>query len=281
MKKILVPFDFTLPSENALDFATQLAERQGSSEIVLFHVIEHPSESRLKIMGATNFDPLENIFMTKLIQQSKLKLKKVINNVMSKVTVNFKILIGNPYVSLAGEVANQDVNLVIMGTPGLDDLENLFLSSNAEKVVRSAQCPVITIKNKIHIEKIKSIVFASNFENVNPRFIERVSFVQNLMQAQLRIVKINTPANFTNTPYDIKQMSEFVESNIISNYTIDIHNFNNEEDGIVDFANFIEADMIMLGTHQRKGMSHFFNRSVAEDVANNSKCPVITVQLDE
>ena len=281
MKKILVPFDFTLPSENALDFATQLAERQGSSEIVLFHVIEHPSESRLKIMGATNFDPLENIFMTKLIQQSKLKLKKVINNVMSKVTVNFKILIGNPYVSLAGEVANQDVNLVIMGTPGLDDLENLFLSSNAEKVVRSAQCPVITIKNKIHIEKIKNIVFASNFENVNPRFVERVSFVQNLMQAQLRIVKINTPANFTNTPYDIKQMSEFVESNIISNYTIDIHNFNNEEDGIVDFANFIEADMIMLGTHQRKGMSHFFNRSVAEDVANNSKCPVITVQLDE
>ena len=281
MKKILVPFDFTLPSENALDFATQLAERQGSSEIVLFHVIEHPSESRLKIMGATNFDPLENIFMTKLIQQSKLKLKKVINNVMSKVTVNFKILIGNPYVSLAGEVANQDVNLVIMGTPGLDDLENLFLSSNAEKVVRSAQCPVITIKNKIHIEKIKNIVFASNFENVNPRFIERVSFVQNLMQAQLRIVKINTPANFTNTPYDIKQMSEFVESNIISNYTIDIHNFNNEEDGIVDFANFIEADMIMWGTHQRKGMSHFFNRSVAEDVANNSKCPVITVQLDE
>ena len=89
--------------------------------------------------------------MTKLIQQSKLNLKKVINNVMSKVTINFKILIGNPYVSLAGEVANQDVNLVIMGTSSLDDLENLFLSSNAEKVVRSAQCPVITIKNKIHI----------------------------------------------------------------------------------------------------------------------------------
>ncbi len=200
---------------------------------------------------------------------------------MSKVTVTFKILIGNPYVSLATEVASQDVNLVIMGTSSMDDLENLFLSSNAEKVVRNAQCPVITIKNKIHIEKIKNIVFASNFEEVNPRLVERVSFVQDLMQAKLRIVKINTPASFTNTRHDIKQMSEFVESNIISNYTIDIHNFNNEEDGIVDFADFIEADMIMLGTHQRKGMSHFFNRSVAEDVANNSKCPVITVQLDE
>ena len=281
MKKILVPFDFTLPSENALDFATQLAERHVSSEIVLFHVIEHPSEGRLKTMGATKMDPLQNIFMTKLIQQTELKLKAVITNVMSKVTVTFKILIGNPYVSLATEVASQDVNLVIMGTSSLDDLENLFLSSNAEKVVRNAQCPVITIKNKIHIEKIKNIVFASNFEEVNPRLVERVSFVQDLMQAKLRIVKINTPASFTNTRHDIKQMSEFVESNIISNYTIDIHNFNNEEDGIVDFADFIEADMIMLGTHQRKGMSHFFNRSVAEDVANNSKCPVITVQLDE
>ena len=281
MKKILVPFDFTLPSDNALDFATQLAERHTSSEIVLFHVIEHPSESRLKIMGASSIDPLENLYMNKLIQQTELKLRAVITNVMSKVTVSFKIMIGNPYVSLATEVANQDVNLVIMGTSSLDDSENLFLSSNAEKVVRNAQCPVITIKNKIHIEKIKNIVFASNFEEINPRLVERVSFMQNLMQAKLRIVKINTPASFTNTRYDIKQMSAFVETNIISNYTIDIHNFNNEEDGIVDFADFIEADMIMLGTHQRKGMSHFFNRSVAEDVANNSKCPVITVQLDE
>ena len=281
MKKILVPFDFTFPSENALDFATQLADRHSSSEIVLFHVIEHPSESRLKTMGATNMDPLKNIFMTKIIEQTELKLKTVITNIMSKVSVKFKISIGNPYVSLATEVASQDVNLVIMGTSDLDDIENLFLSSNAEKVVRNAQCPVITIKNKTRIEKIKNIVFASNFEKVKPRLVERVNFVQNLFKAKLRIVKINTPANFTNTRDDIKKMSEFVESNIISNCTIDIHNFNNEEDGIIDYANFMEADMIMLGTNQRKGMSHFFNRSVAEDVANNSKCPVITVQLDE
>ena len=124
--------------------------------------------------------------MNKLIQQTELKLRAVITNVMSKVTVSFKIIIGNPYVSLATEVANQDVNLVIMGTSSLDDSENLFLSSNAEKVVRNAQCPVITIKNKIHIEKIKNIVFASNFEEVNPRLVERVSFVQDLMQAKLR-----------------------------------------------------------------------------------------------
>ena len=94
MKKILVPFDFTFPSENALDFATQLADRHSSSEIVLFHVIEHPSESRLKTMGATNMDPLKNIFMTKIIQQTELKLKTVITNIMSKVSVKFKILIG-------------------------------------------------------------------------------------------------------------------------------------------------------------------------------------------
>ena len=51
MKKILVPFDFTAPSENALDLATQISERDGSAEIVLFHVIEHPSCLLRRNMG--------------------------------------------------------------------------------------------------------------------------------------------------------------------------------------------------------------------------------------
>ena len=160
MKKILVPFDFTAPSENALDLATQISERDGSAEIVLFHVIEHPSEGRLKTIGGSSSDPLANLYIAKMIEQTDLKLRKVITNVLSKVTVNSKIIVGNPYLSLANEVSHQDVNLVVMGTAGMEDLENLFLSSNAEKVVRNAQCPVITIKDKIDIKKIKNIVFA-------------------------------------------------------------------------------------------------------------------------
>ena len=280
MKKILVPFDFTAPSENALDLATQISERDGSAEIVLFHVIEHPSEGRLKTIGGSSSDPLANLYIAKMIEQTDLKLRKVITNVLSKVTVNSKIIVGNPYLSLANEVSHQDVNLVVMGTAGIEDLENLFLSSNAEKVVRNAQCPVITIKDKIDIKKIKNIVFASNFDEVRTGLVDYVKKIQEFYGAQLKIVKINTPANFTDTRNDMAQMKEFVRVNILDNYTLDIHNFNNEEDGIVDFAEYVGADVIMLGTHQRKGISHFFNRSVAEDVVNSSKCPVITVQLD-
>ena len=61
------------------------------------------------------------------------------------------------------------------------------------------------------------VLLQGRIEKVNPRLVERVNFMQNLFQAQLRIIKINTPANFNNTRDDIKKMSKFVESNIISN----------------------------------------------------------------
>jgi K+-sensing histidine kinase KdpD len=102
-----------------------------------------------------------------------------------------------------------------------------------------------------------------------------------MLGARLRIVKINTPANFTSTRHDMMQMEAFVKNNSIKNYTIDIFNYSNEENGIVYFADYIKADMIALGTNQRSGLTHYFNGSIAEDVVNHAKRPVWTFQLED
>jgi len=102
-----------------------------------------------------------------------------------------------------------------------------------------------------------------------------------LVTARSKIVKINTPASFTTTRHDMKQMREFVEKYSIENYTIDIYNYKNEEDGIICYAEDVEADMIALGTHQRKGIGHFLAGSIAEDVVNHAKVPVWTAHIKD
>jgi len=282
MKRILVPFDFSDVSTFALDFAVQIARKIPFTEVTLLNVLEHPSESRLKLMGANDIDPMENVYFNKLIQRVKEKLDDMVSKKeYSDVNLKHKIQMGNPYLTLSAEVASHEVELVVMGTHGADGFEELFVGSNTEKVVRTAKCPVISIKQPADVNQIQDIVFASDFTNIKAPFVAKVKELQKLMDAKLRIVKINTPANFTTTRQDIDQMKTFVKKFNIQNYTTEVYNYHNEEDGIILFAEDAIAQMIALGTTQRSGINHFISGSIAEDVVNHSTKPVWTMYFEE
>lgn len=281
MKRILVPYDFSTVADNALDFACQIAQKTSADEVMMLNVVEHPSESRLKFMGVTQMDPAENIYFTKLVQVVTTKLEEKISNILYPgVNVTHKIQIGTPYNTLEKEVAEEDVEMVVMGSQGAEGVQEFFVGSNAEKVVRTANCPVITIKNKVDIHAIKDLVFASNFHELSDQFVEKLIDFREILDADLKLVKINTPASFTTTRHDRKQMEDFVQKYDIDNFTIDIYNHTNEEEGIVYFAEDMEVDAIAMGTNQRKGFAHFLTGSIAEDVVNHAERPVWTLHLD-
>ncbi len=281
MNRILVPYDFTEVADHAVDFAGQIAKKSSANDVLLLNVVDHPSESALKYMGATEMDPMEHVYFTKLVQLVKDKLETKISELSHEgVTFKYKIQLGNPYNTLASEVSEEDVDLVVMGTSGSEGLDELFVGSNAERVVRTANCPVVTLKGPAKADDIHDIVFASNFHELKSDFIEKIKDLQSMFGGQLRIVKINTPANFTTNRHDLNQMNDFVKKFDIKNCTVDIYNYTNEEDGIVYYAEDINADMIALGTNQRTGFNHFLTGSIAEDVVNHSKRPVWTMNLD-
>ena len=280
MNKLLVPFDFSEASKNALSFALQLATKDAPCDITLFHVIEHPTASAFKTMGVNDYDPMEVMYMKKLIEQVEAKMAKTIEDSNTRlVKVESKIKLGNPDNEIMQEVDNEDIDLIIMGTSGSEGLDEFFVGSNAEKVVRYANCPVITMHKAANLETIKEIVFASDFENVSEDFVRRLMSVSSLLEARLRIVIINTPANFTSSRLDNKLMDKFAKAHQIPEHTTEIYNYSNEEDGIVAYAEDIGAHMIALGTNQKKGVGHFLKGSIAEDVVNHAEVPVWTFHL--
>jgi len=281
MNKILVPFDFSEVSTNALNFAAEIAEHSNSCKIVILNVVEHPTPASFKTMGVSDYDPLENIYMKKLLETVKGKLNDLENSgPLSKIETEHKIKIGNPYHEIGTEIGKEQSDLVVMGTSGSSGIDEYFVGSNAERVVRMASCPVITMQEPASVAEIEDIVFASNFHNVKPNFVDHILKLQAVFDAELKIVKINTPANFTTTRHDREVMDDFVKRFEIKNYSTDIYNYSNEEDGIVAYAEDIDADMIAMGTHQRTGLGHFLSGSIAEDVVNHAKRPVWTFDLD-
>ncbi len=74
-------------------------------------------------------------------------------------------------------------------------------------------------------------------------------------------------------------MEDFVANYEIDDYTLNVYNDFSIAKGIVNFANFINADLIGMGTHGRKGISHFFNGSRGEEVVNHAALPVVTFKI--
>lgn len=278
MKNILVPHDFSDVSNKALDFAADLSRKTKGCSVTLINVIEHPTPDTIKTMGMASYNPMEVVYIKQMIITVEEKMKAIMADLkFEDIDLSYKIVLGQPFKEIAAEISTSNTELVVMGTGGADDFS---VGSNAERMVRFSKCPVITIADTANVEAIQDIVFASNFHEMPVSFVNHVKSLQKVFDAKLKIVKINTPSSFTTTRHDMKQMQDFVDSAMITNYELEIYNHSNEEDGIIAYAEDIGADMIAIGTNQRRGLGRFINGSIAEDVVNQAKVPVWTFGLD-
>ena len=281
MKKILVPYDFSPVALHALNFAADLARKSSDCTVTVINVIEQPTPETIKTMGISDYDPMQLIYIKKLIERVKEKMEALMSETKYKdISLRYKIVLGQPFKEISNEISTEGVELVIMGTSGASGAKEFLVGSNAERMVRYSKCPVITLSEAASVSDIQDIVFASNFHDVPPSFVSHVKKLQEAFDAELKIVMINTPSTFTTSRQDKKLAEDFVAKYDIKNYSFDTYNSLNEEDGIVEFAEDIDADMIAIGTKQRRGVGHFLAGSIAESVVNHSTLPVWTFGLD-
>ncbi|WP_057936572.1 universal stress protein [Algoriphagus resistens] len=279
MTKILVPYDFSEQAQNALDFSTALASGFGNFEISLLNVIEVPSTTGMGTMGGGEVIPeMENqVFFIELMDRRKEQFKEMEQRYAGKnYGFNTKIVLGNAFRSIASAISKEDPDLVVMGSKGTSGLEEVLIGSNTEKVVRTAHCPVVTVKSQADPTAIRKIVFASDFREDQDQLADQLKALQKLFDADLYLVIINTPGSFETTRESAVRIKRFANKYAIDHAVAEIYNSYSEEAGIVEFAEDIDADLIAMATHGRTGLAHLFTGSIAENVVNHAKRPVWT-----
>jgi nucleotide-binding universal stress UspA family protein len=142
IKTILVPCDFSQNSEAGVNFARELA-RKFNAKVLLAHV--SPSVSRLVIYGpgpAHLPSDLEDAVLAG-VEQGFAKTRSCFEESDRVSNVHLR---GEPHAELIRYANEEPVDLIVMSTRGHTGLKHLVLGSVAERVVRAAPCPVITIK---------------------------------------------------------------------------------------------------------------------------------------
>lgn len=278
MKKILVPTDFSKPAQIATDVAVDIAKK-AKSELILLHVIDEAVSGSFSVTGqvATGESFENSLFTMKLIERSKKLMAKAVEDLKGKgVNVKPVLRIGTPYHGMHTIITEKKVDLVVMGTSGKTKLDEMIIGSNTEKVVRLAHCPVLTVHKKPASSNFKDIVYASSMGKDEEVFSRIVKNAQAIYNSTIHLVRINTPGNFQRDVVVKKYMEEFAKKLQLKNYTINVFNDVSEEEGIIYFAESINADMIAMATHGRTGFAHVLAGSIAEDVVSHSKRPVLT-----
>ncbi|HEX8040096.1 MAG TPA: universal stress protein [Chryseosolibacter sp.] len=278
MKKILVPTDFSKPAQIALDVASDIAKK-ANAELILLHVVEEASGTSFNITGEVDVSSgwEDKVFTMKLIERSKKQMSKIFNDAKANgLKVTQEMRLGTAFHGMRDIIAEQKVDLVVMGTAGHSKLQEMIIGTNTEKVVRHAKCPVLTVHKKPVTTEFKNIVYATSMSKDEEVFSRIVRNTQQMYNATVHLVRINTPGNFQRDIVVKKYMEDFAKKLQLKNFTINIFNDLTEEEGIIYFADSLDADLVAMATHGRTGFAHVLAGSIAEDVVSHSKRPVLT-----
>jgi len=152
IKKILVPIDFSDYSKKALQYTVAFA-KQFNAEINLVYVIEplvYPADLS---MGQVVIPQAEIDLSSKSKQELEQLAKTEIGNLLK---YNIIVKNGKPFMEIIETATEIDSDLIIISTHGHTGVEHLLFGSTAEKVVRKAPCPVLTIREPIKGFRFKS-----------------------------------------------------------------------------------------------------------------------------
>jgi nucleotide-binding universal stress UspA family protein len=274
MKKILIPTDFSDHAEYALKVAAQIAKKN-NGEIILLHMLELPHEGS-DAVGSGHDIPEIMFFKNAAIKRLEdLMDEEYLEGLKVSEIVQFELA----FDGILNISKKNDVDLIVMGSHGASGFKEMFIGSNAEKVVRNSDIPVLIIKKEEEDFQVNDFVFASNFSDEIKKPFEKVVEFANKFDSTIHLVTINTPNNFQSTSAAQGNMNKFLSGFNVSKAKTHIYNETNVEKGILNFSDNINADLIGMCTHGRKGLSHFFNGSISEDLVNHSNRAVITFKI--
>lgn len=147
MKSILHPTDFSEPSKYALRYALALA-REFKAKLYILHVIE-------EVSSAMYFDMLQAPPLAQLMAGIEDQARKALDDLVPadmKDKVEFEYLIrkGVPFLEIVRCAEQEKVGMIVVGTHGRTGLKHAIFGSVAEKVVRKAPCPVLSVRHPDH-----------------------------------------------------------------------------------------------------------------------------------
>lgn len=281
LKKILVPTDFSAASRSALPFARTLAQIYGSSLLVA-HAI--PAEPHRQVV--TDTVPAEEAHPWQIARQQLAGFKQ--DPLLADLPATQLLEQGDLAEVIPAMIREHEADIIVLGTHGRTGVSKVFLGSGAEKIYRTASCPVLTVGPKARSKDwgLRRILCPVDLvENPEPALQYALSLAEE-NQSELIVLQAIPMVPWQHRPALAHQSRKHLES-LIPEQARDwcspqfLIRWEYPEEAILAAAAECEVDLIVMGVRKARAvsLSAHLPWPVASKLVSSATCPVLTVRI--
>lgn len=298
IERILLATDFSACAARAQDYARFIA-LAASARLDILHVLEFQP----------GMDPeyhVNSLYLEELRKDAARQLERFAGEARGLgLRVAQREVLGIPSIRINEAAQETGADLVVLGTHGRTGLEHILLGSTAERVVRGASCPVLTVRVPYEPGRkpamgesggqpvsVKSLLVPVDFSDCSLDAWEYALQVAKLFKAKATLLHVLEPVSYgldftLSHAQDERRMRERLDTRLADMVGLlekeglagqRILRGGVPADAILESAGREGCDLIVMGTHGRRGVSHFMSGSVAEAVLRRAVCPVLSVK---
>ncbi|OFW48733.1 MAG: hypothetical protein A3G77_14625 [Acidobacteria bacterium RIFCSPLOWO2_12_FULL_68_19] len=283
--RILIATDFSPLSDAALAHARTLAGTFGA-QLHLLHV-------------------LPNLFLRAVVNDPHGDKPAAVDQLLARLTAEDRARLQPvPVVERSDEPADEivsyartrDIGLIVMGTHGRHGMAHTLVGSVAEKVVRAAPCPVLTVRAVPRGETFTRVLVPTDFSGPSDAALDcartiarRLNGTFHLMHVLEELAEVPPATELVEVgsrerrAAHLQEATERLAKRLTSDDVALLHAtagavLGHAASAIVDYAADNGFDLIVMGTHGRTGLSHLLMGSVAERVIRDAPCAVVTMR---
>lgn len=275
MKQIIVAIDFSKCSLHALEYAINMANR---------------IKANILMVWVDNTKTEESVY-TDLTTGSRKEITNSFDEIISKYgptlkegEITYKIRKGKPHIEIANQAKYNDAMMVVAGTHGVTGFEEFWIGSNAYRIVTYAPCPVITIRADFNFQPdIKKIVLPIDDTLETRQKVPFTTKISKYFDSEIHVVSVySTTIKAVRQKVDnyTAQVIKYLEEENVK-FTTKIIDAENVTNTTINYANTINADLIVIMTEQEMTTANLFLGAFAQQMVNHSPIPVLNIHAKE
>jgi nucleotide-binding universal stress UspA family protein len=277
IKKILVPIDFSETSDRVMYEAATLAKSL-KADIYLIHIIETNGlyssfDERIKTNNPA-YEDLD-VAVKERMDEIRMEMKKEFG-------INSEVFIsqGEVHTEIIAYSKQENIDLIVMGAHGVSGYKEIFIGSNAQRVVTLSDTPVLTMRKNNNKDSFENILLPIDNSSHSREKVNIAMVIAQLHGANIHLIGLpdsHDEVELRELKIKLKSVEDILIEDKLPFETNIVHGDNLSEAAMKYAAKF-NCDLIVINTgHESKITGHFLG-AFAQQIVNHSKVPVLSVR---
>lgn len=277
MKNILVPTDFSVNSNAALDYGASLAGKIGA-KLIIVHSVQIPAQTTSMLKTSS--------LIAKMTEQADNDLKKSEADLRTRLQergkdipeIELDIESGDAVDHILAVAREREADIIVMGTQGSGDFENVILGSTTAKVLKKSHRPVLAVPRNSVFHPIQKIVFATDTLEVDPPTLTHLVTWGKNFQANIEMLHVQEADN-AESEAQFNENQKWAQENLdFAGITCHLKTNEDTLEGILQFMEEHEVDMVAMLPRKRGFFQNLLHSSLTRKMAMNSSIPLLALQ---